>query len=280
MTQSLIFDKEELVFHCTSHKNRFFSKVTLKNTSKQYIGYQMKGSNVKRYTISKPLGKMKPLSTEQIQVEMALNDIELGQLPNISDKFCCFYTYIDEEDADRSEKELEQILKKKQNNKTIYRLKIKSRVEQSKPLTVNSEEHEYIDFSNANTFGSSNMLIKESSTDPGYNAEMKSSVQTENLDTFKNSVDEIIVETNIIHSGNIQDSIDMNIEEELKQVMNKDNTLPPKPLSNQKLIKKSLAIENTSNKDFQTIPMKPLKSEIIQVTSQHPSITSSNHMEL
>ena len=49
-------------------------------------------------------------------------------MDSISDKFCCFYMFIDEEDLDKSEKELEAFLKRGVKNKTVHRLKIKSRV--------------------------------------------------------------------------------------------------------------------------------------------------------
>jgi hypothetical protein len=128
MSESLRFDREEIIFKNKGNVNRLYSKLILKNSSENYIGYQIKGNNVKRYIISKPLGKIKPYSTLEVNIEMTLNDRDLEKVDSISDKFCCFYMHIDEEDADKSESELQSILKTKKKNKTIHKLKIRSRV--------------------------------------------------------------------------------------------------------------------------------------------------------
>ena len=128
MSSGLRFDTKELIFKHTGNSNRFFSKLILKNTSEKYIGYQLKGNNIKRYIISKPSGKLGPLSIQEVGIEMALNDMELNQIESISDKFCCFYSYIDETYVDMSDKELEILLKNKQKNKSFHKLKIRSRV--------------------------------------------------------------------------------------------------------------------------------------------------------
>ena len=128
MSASLRFDREEIVFKNKGNVNRLFSKLILKNSSENFIGYQIKGNNVKRYIISKPLGKIKPYSTLEVNIEMTLNARDLESINSNSDKFCCFYMYIDDEDADKSESELQAILKTKKQNKTIHKLKIRSRI--------------------------------------------------------------------------------------------------------------------------------------------------------
>lgn len=128
MSESLRFDREEVLFKSKGNANRLFSKLILKNTSENYIGYKVKGNNVKRYIISKPLGKIKPFSTLEINIEMTLNDRDLEKKESISDKFCCFYMFIEKEDTEKTESELEKILKLNQSNRAIHRLKIRSRV--------------------------------------------------------------------------------------------------------------------------------------------------------
>jgi hypothetical protein len=226
----------------------------------------MKGSNVKRYTISKPLGKIKPLSTQEIHVEMALNDIELVKITNISDKFCCFYTYIDEEDAERSEKELEQILKKKQNNKTIYRIKIKSIVSMPESGLSHSEESEFLRASNMEVERSSGGMSEEKTLmNSLFNSEEKSSLMTDQLNSFKNPTEEVLVETSLVHSENMQDSIDINIERELKQVMQPPSHLSPLPAPEPRMAQRSHLATSTSKRESEISIPEPSPSEIIQV---------------
>ena len=268
MSESLRFDREEVVFKSKGSANRLFSKLILKNTSENFIGYQIKGNNVKRYIISKPLGKIEPFTTTEINIEMTLNDRELEKIESISDKFCCFYMYIDEEHADKTESELESILKTKQRNKTIHRLKVKSRVaknenEEEKKETpvfdeiqLNQGESEEIETEEIKMGNPMRQTV--------YSGGFR---KTENNERLKDSMD-VEMEMEKIR-GNIQkvkektQAISHKNDFEIKQETPKPD---PRPLSNSVNLKKPVEIVE---KKIQLIKKKVVnktpKKEIVQV---------------
>ena len=138
----------------------------------------------------------------------------------------------DEEDAEKSEKELEQILKAKQNNKTIYRTKISSRIrkpdeEEKLEDNISNEniEEDKRKNSNSNTntnYNQSNKDLKNSV----FSNEPIDDFRTTEYETLKkhtiNTVNETTSEeSNLKFSGNdLKDSIDLGIQNELKNILN------------------------------------------------------------
>ena len=115
---------------------------------------------------------------------MTLNDRDLEKVDSISDKFCCFYMYIDEEDADKSESELQSILKTKKRNKTIHKLKVQSKVATTfemkeetpvlEQVMVQNEEEEEEELKGE--FLSKNTIYKEGFRRPTNELSMKDSM--------------------------------------------------------------------------------------------------------
>ena len=182
MSESLRFEKSKLIFKNKGNSNRLFSKMILKNTSSRHIGFQIKGNKPTRYVISNPLGKVGPYQVEEIGIEMTLKDKDLIEPSKINDKFCCFYMYIEPEDADKNEKEIEKILKAKQKNQTIHKLKIQSMIEGSEETNSENTPSEAANLRMfASDFNSNNSSGTEDYNDLRRNFELSSKPRDEQL---------------------------------------------------------------------------------------------------
>ena len=130
MSEFLTFNRSELVFTPTENRNnRYESSLTIRNSSENYLGFQIKGNNVARYMISCKSGRIEPLSSVEIIIKLFLQGPENENAGAINDKFCVFYTVLEEDEKFKTNKQLLALLKERRNQRNIHAKKIRSRIQ-------------------------------------------------------------------------------------------------------------------------------------------------------